>query len=150
MQANLTLLQGAEMSEETAARLIEAIDIDHSGDVDEHEFVAWMELNTSQLKTAMIVGKILLGLGQIMSKQPETLKEQFPGPQWDSDWLQVFSFRFDWVMPVCEVDYSARFFLNTVLFLWRWSGSTSPDPAIVAPPDPLKYVPPKSAKYVQF
>ena len=115
MQANLTLLQGAEMSEETAARLIEAIDIDHSGDVDEHEFVAWMELNTSQLKTAMIVGKILLGLGQIMSKQPETLKEQFPGPQWDSDWLQVFSFRFDWVMPVCEVDYSARFFLNTVL-----------------------------------
>ena len=68
------------MSEDTAIRLIEAIDIDHSGDVDEHEFVAWMELNTSQLKTAMIVGKILLGLGQIMSKQPETLKEQFPGP----------------------------------------------------------------------
>ena len=115
MQANLTLLQGAEMSEDTAIRLIEAIDIDHSGDVDEHEFVAWMELNTSQLKTAMIVGKILLGLGQIMSKQPETLKEQFPGPQWDSDWLQVFSFRFDWVMPVCEVDYTARFFLNTVV-----------------------------------
>ena len=115
MQASLTLLQGAEMSEDTAIRLIEAIDIDHSGDVDEHEFVAWMELNTSQLKTAMIVGKILLGLGQIMSKQPETLKEQFPGPQWDSDWLQVFSFKFDWVMPVCEVDYSARFFLNTVV-----------------------------------
>ena len=44
MQANLTLLQGAEMSEETAARLIEAIDIDHSGDVDEHEFEAWMEV----------------------------------------------------------------------------------------------------------
>ena len=58
------------MSEDTAIRLIEAIDIDHSGDVDEHEFVAWMELNTSQLKTAMIVAKILLGLGQIMSKQP--------------------------------------------------------------------------------
>ena len=66
------------MSEDTAIRLIEAIDIDHSGDVDELEFVAWMELNTSQLKTTMIVAKILLGLGQIMSKQPETLKEKFP------------------------------------------------------------------------
>ena len=21
------------------------------------------------------------------------------GPQWDSDWLQLFSFKFDWVMP---------------------------------------------------
>ena len=78
LRANLTLLQGVEMSEDTAIRLIEAIDIDHSGDVDELEFVAWMELNTSQLKTTMIVAKILLGLGQIMSKQPETLKEKFP------------------------------------------------------------------------
>ena len=115
MRANLALLQGMELDEDTAARLIEAIDIDHSGDIDEIEFVAWMEHSTSQLKTSMIVAKIVLGLGQIMSKQPETLKEEFPGPQWDSDWLQVFSFKFDWVLPVCEVDYVQRFFLNTVV-----------------------------------
>ena len=45
--------------------------------------------------------KIVLGLVQVISKQPEVLKEDFPGIMWDSDWLKVFSFDFSWVVR-CE------------------------------------------------
>ena len=38
------------MDEDAASRLIEAIDVDHSGDIDEFEFVAWLEHNMSQMK----------------------------------------------------------------------------------------------------
>ena len=30
----------------------------------------------------MVVAKILMGLGQVVSKQPEVVKQDFPGPQW--------------------------------------------------------------------
>ena len=30
----------------------------------------------------MIVLKIVMGLGQVLSKQPEVVKQDFPGPQW--------------------------------------------------------------------
>ena len=30
----------------------------------------------------MIVLKIIMGLGQVLSKQPEVVKQDFPGPQW--------------------------------------------------------------------
>lgn len=36
--------------------------------------------------------KIVLGLVQVVSKQPEVLKEDYPGLMWDSEWLTVFSF----------------------------------------------------------
>lgn len=36
--------------------------------------------------------KIVLGLVQVVSKQPEVLKEDYPGLMWDSEWLNVFSF----------------------------------------------------------
>ena len=44
------------------------------------------------------VVKIVLGLVQVISKQPEVLKEDYPGIMWDSDWLKVFSFDFGWVV----------------------------------------------------
>jgi hypothetical protein len=44
------------------------------------------------------VVKIVLGLVQVISKQPEVLKEDYPGIIWDSDWLKVFSFDFSWVV----------------------------------------------------
>ena len=31
---------------------------------------------------AMVVAKILMGLGQVVSKQPHVVKQDFPGPQW--------------------------------------------------------------------
>jgi hypothetical protein len=51
------------------------------GEIDEHEFIAWMEDNVSRLKMALVVTRIMMGLGQVMLKQPEALKEEFPGPQ---------------------------------------------------------------------
>ena len=76
--------------------------VDHSGDIDIHEFTAWMgrwrpfvsvtrltrdtvavvDHKVSRTKTAMIVVKIVMGLGQVVSKQPEVVKQDFPGPQW--------------------------------------------------------------------
>ena len=76
--------------------------VDHSGDIDVHEFTAWMgrwrpligvtrltsetvvavDHKVSRTKTAMIVVKIVMGLGQVVSKQPEVVKQDFPGPQW--------------------------------------------------------------------
>jgi hypothetical protein len=44
------------------------------------------------------VVKIVLGLVQVISKQPEVLKEDYPGIMWDSEWLKVFSFDFSWVV----------------------------------------------------
>ena len=41
MRDNLALL-GLEMDDDTAIILVESIDIDHSGDIDIHEFMAWM------------------------------------------------------------------------------------------------------------
>ena len=86
--------------------------------------------------------KIVLGLVQVVSKQPEVLKADYPGIMWDSEWLKVFAFDFSWVVrlsssplrtrhqlprpltgtsalcaqvPVCEVSYPITFLLNTVL-----------------------------------
>jgi uncharacterized membrane protein YkvI len=56
-----------------------------------------------------------MGLGQVMLKQPEVLKEEFPGPQWDSAFLKLFAFNFGWVVPICRVDYSQMFVMNTVV-----------------------------------
>ena len=56
------------------------------------------EHSQSQLQIVKMVTKVVYGLGQVMSRQPEVLKlkEKFPGPQWDSAWLQVFGFNFGW------------------------------------------------------
>ena len=40
------------------------------------------EHKVSRTTTALVVAKIVLGLGQVVSKQPEVVKEEFPGPQW--------------------------------------------------------------------
>ena len=45
----------------------------------------------------MIIGKILLGLGQVVSRQPEATKTDFPGPQWDAAFLKLFFMDFAWV-----------------------------------------------------
>jgi len=141
LRQGLSLLSGVNLTEETVAALIEQIDLDHDGLVDEHEFVAWLEHSrsgmqvspflsgmfsvfTSQLiqggwfvQTTTMVGKIVLGLAQVLTKQPDILRskeliEQFQ----DHPWLQVFSFNFSWIMPVCQVDYEQTFVLNTLVF----------------------------------
>eukprot|EP01045_Picozoa_sp_COSAG04_P006799 COSAG04_NODE_341_length_16294_cov_8.682618_14_plen_2365_part_00 len=81
MRKSLSLL-GLNIDEDTAAVLVEDIDVDHSGDIDVHEFSAWMEHKVSSATMALVVAKIVLGLGQVVSKQPEVVKEEFPGPQW--------------------------------------------------------------------
>ena len=40
------------------------------------------DLKVSRTKTVMIVVKIVMGLGQVVSKQPDVVKQDFPGPQW--------------------------------------------------------------------
>ena len=94
-------------------RIMDLIDLDRSGGIDKHEFVAWMEQNVSQVKMGMVVAKILFGLTQILSRQPETMKEDFPGAHWEE--FKLFSFDFSWTMPVCGVNYWARWSSNAVL-----------------------------------
>ena len=100
-------------TEDTAMRIMDLIDLDRSGGIDKHEFVAWMEHNVTQMKMGMVVAKILFGLTQILSRQPETMKEDFPGAHWEE--FKLFSFDFSWTMPVCGVDYWTRWFSNAVL-----------------------------------
>ena len=69
------------------------------------------------MQTTKMVGKIVLGLGQVLSKQPDILRskeliEQFQ----DHPWIQVFSFNFSWIVPVCEVGYVQTFVLNTLAY----------------------------------
>ena len=45
--------------------------------------------------TGMVVGKIMLGLGQVVSRQPEATKTDFPGPQWDAEFLKLFFMDFE-------------------------------------------------------
>ena len=59
---------------ETVIGIIEQIDLDHSGDIQETELVAWIEQTQSRSEKALAALKILLGLGQVMSKLPEVLK----------------------------------------------------------------------------
>ena len=112
----LQLLPGMTTSEDSVIELIDEIDLDHSGDIDEHEWLAWMEQNRSALQTTMAVGKIVVGLGQVLAKQPEVLKsEQLTQQFADAQWLQLFAFNFAWVVPVCEISYVTTFLSNTVV-----------------------------------
>jgi hypothetical protein len=63
-----------------------------------------------------MVAKIVLGLGQVLSKQPDILesKELLEQVE-DHTWLQAFSFNAGWMVPVCQVDYMQTFLLNTFL-----------------------------------
>jgi hypothetical protein len=68
------------------------------------------------MQTTKMVGKIVLGLAQVLSKQPDVLRskeliEQFK----DHPWMQVFSFNFGWIVPICQVDYTQTFVLNTLV-----------------------------------
>ena len=67
----------------TAIKIFDRIDLDRSSGINLHEFVAWMEHNMSQTKVYTIVAKILFGLFQVLSRQPDTIKEEFPGGHWD-------------------------------------------------------------------
>ena len=109
----LHVLGHESATEDTAMRIMDLIDLDRSGGIDKHEFVAWMEHNVSQVKMGMVVAKILFGLTQILSRQPETMKEDFPGAHWEE--FKFFSFDFSWTMPVCGVDYWTRWFSNAIL-----------------------------------
>ena len=73
-----------------------------------------MEHKVSRLKTVTVVLKILTGLGQVVSKQEEVMEQKLPGPQWDSDFLNVMKFDIILIVPICEVDYTKRFLLNSV------------------------------------
>jgi Ca2+-binding EF-hand superfamily protein len=48
----VTLLAGEDTKETTVAALIDEIDIDHDGSVNEHEFVAWLEHSKSRLQVS--------------------------------------------------------------------------------------------------
>ena len=50
LRQGLSLLYGANLMEETVAALIEQIDLDHDGRIDEHEFVAWLEHSRSGMQ----------------------------------------------------------------------------------------------------
>ena len=110
-------LLGHNASEKMVVHLIEQVDLDHNGQVNEHEFVAWMESAKSNVEKTMMVARIGLGLGQILSKQPDVLQSQELIAQFkDYPWLAIFSFNVGWIMPVCQVDYTQSFLLNTVFF----------------------------------
>ena len=53
LRQGLSLLYGVNLTEETVAALIEQIDLDHDGLVDEHEFVAWLEHSRSGMQVSL-------------------------------------------------------------------------------------------------
>ena len=101
--------------------LIDQINLDNDGRIGEHEFVAFLDHNLSTMKvsfsyvsrlstralsdharvqTAAMVAKIMLGLGQVLSKQPDVLRSKELIEQAKKHpWLQVFSLNFGWIMP---------------------------------------------------
>lgn len=104
---------GHEVDKMTAVRIFDHIDLDRSGGISVHEFEAWMSQYVSQTKMYIVVAKILFGLFQVLSRQPETVKEDFPGEQWDE--FKLFSFDFAWSMPICSINYYGRWIFNAVL-----------------------------------
>ena len=104
-----------EADRETARRILEQIDMKSKEAIsaEKEEFVMWMQRNVSQVKMGFIVVKILFGLTQVLSRQPETVKEDFPGPHWEE--FKLFSFDFSWMTPVCGVDYWTRWGFNALL-----------------------------------
>ena len=112
----ISVIPGLDASDETVVRLIETVDLDHSGDLDEHEFFAWLEHSQGKLSMSMVVLKIVVGLGQVVGKQPKVLgNPELEGLFEGAEWLSVFAFDFGWLVPVCTVDYSSKFLLNTVV-----------------------------------
>eukprot|EP01043_Picozoa_sp_COSAG02_P016792 COSAG02_NODE_746_length_17729_cov_37.532501_3_plen_579_part_00 len=105
---------GIDVSEDVVDETYDSIDLDNSGDIDPHEFAGWMEHNVSRLKMATVVLKIITGLGQVMSKQEDTMEQKLPGPQWNSDFFSTLKFDVGTFAPICEVDYSKRFLLTSV------------------------------------
>ena len=81
---------GLSFPDHVAYDLLESIDIDHSGGINAYEFETWMEHDVSRLKMMMVVGRIVVGLVQVLSKQPEVQQQAFPGPQWESPFLAIF------------------------------------------------------------
>ena len=84
----------------------------------------------------MVVGKITLGLGQVVSRQPSAMETEFPGPQWDSPFIKLFFMDFGWgavphalcapdgssdrtaaaaVAPICQINYPSKFLLSESL-----------------------------------
>jgi Ca2+-binding EF-hand superfamily protein len=112
MQQSLKVL-GHKVDKLTAIRIFDLIDLDRSGGINVHEFEAWMDHHISQTKIYRIVAKILFGLFQVLSRQPDTVKEEYPGEQWDN--FKLFSFDFSWSMPVCSVNYYLRWLFNAFL-----------------------------------
>ena len=86
------------MSKAIAQEVVETIDIDHSGDVDENEFVAWMQQSRSKAETLKDVAKIVIGLVQVLKEAPEQLQEEGVFPE---EWrmLEIFAFDLKMVVP---------------------------------------------------
>ena len=86
------------MPTKIAQEVVETIDIDHSGDVDENEFVAWMQQSRSKLESVKHVTKIVIGLVQVMKEAPEQLQEEDTFPE---EWsmLEIFAFDLKLVVP---------------------------------------------------
>lgn len=105
-----------EITDDVVADIIDAIDIDRSGDIQEQEFVAWMEVNVSHVKLLLVVSKIVLGLGQVVSKQPETMMQDFHSDFFDWKFFKTFSLDFNWVMPICQISYISSFFFNVLVY----------------------------------
>lgn len=112
-QSSLSQL-GLKVSEETTYETVDSIDLDHSGYMDQHEFTAFMERKVSRLKIVAVVAKILIGLGQVISKQEDTMQQKLPGPQWHSNLLDVVQINVGFIAPICDVGYTTRFLLNIV------------------------------------
>jgi len=108
---------GLRLGEERMRLVADNVSMEQRGRISKDEFVAWVTgRNVSRSRMSGVVIKILLGLGQVISKQPEVLKTDYPGLMWDSEWLKVLSFDFAWVFPICQVSYASRFVLNTIIF----------------------------------
>ena len=85
-----------------------------------HTYASDTQLSTS-------AARIVLGLVQVISKQPEVLKEEYPGVMWESEWLKVFAFGTkDSRAPACLFYKSSQVMMRTCCACNRfWLGGAS-------------------------
>ena len=112
MQNGLHIL-GLELNRDAANDLFDQVNVVGSGDIDEIEWVAWLRTSMSQSKTLQMDAKILIGLYQVLSRQPAILSQEASSPsRWQC--LKITAFDAINIIPCVQLCYTSRFLLNVL------------------------------------
>ena len=98
-----------------ALLVVDSIDIDHDGNIEEDEFVAWMQLNFSRSSVLGNVVTILIGFLQVLKAAPQQLQALDVLPkEWEL--LSIFSLDLNLLVPcVPSTHYYTGFFAKVIV-----------------------------------